>query len=428
MGKVEKRMTVSKDNFFISGILMVCIIFLSLFSIAYFDVLALSPYQEIGQGENPPFFNDSELKKEKNWRLPVQPQISGQGEDFAAAMAAGDEGYQVELTLEGVVPLKKIDVEVVTPEYLLVGGHSIGILLQTNGVTAVGHSPVILESGEGIYPAKDAGLITGDFITSINGQEIGTNKQMAQLVEEAGQAGKDLIIEYIRDGVKEEIKVSPLYCHDSQSYRIGLYVRDNTAGIGTLTYYDPATKGYGALGHKIAKLDGKSVEGESLGSVLRAEIQGIKIGRKGVPGEKMGVFVGNSWRGTIRKNTNLGIFGFADAGFTNPYFPEPLPVAFIGQVELGPAQICTVVKGEELGLYEIEINKILPNYRSSGKGMVIEITDEELLSQTGGIVQGMSGSPIVQNGRLVGAVTHVFINDPTKGYACFIEWMLDESK
>ncbi len=427
MGEHWENKNIFKKRRIKNGFLFCLIVILSLFSIVYYDVLTLSPYQEISPEESPAFLNTRELNLEKKWRLPVKAQISGlKDEAIAAATAQGPDNYRVDLSVEGKIPLKKVDVQVVSPKYLVAGGHSIGVLLQTNGITVVGHSPVILENGDGIYPARDAGIAIGDFIITINGQNVSTNKQVAQIISTAGENNKELIIEFIRDGVKGEVKIRPLYCYDSKSFRAGLYVRDNTAGIGTLTYYDPETKNYGALGHKIADLEGAAPEGEPLGSILRADIQGIKLGRKGVPGEKIGVFVGNSWRGEIYKNTNLGIFGKLEYPISNPFYPRLLPVALINQVKTGPAQICTVIKGEECQLYKINILKILPNYRSSGKGMIIEITDENLLSQTGGIVQGMSGSPIIQNNRLVGAITHVFINEPTKGYACFIQWMLDE--
>lgn len=407
--------------------LMILIVLLGIFSIGYYDILAIQPYYETNELKISGILDSKVFAAgEKAWRLPVSSNIKGL-DGSTVVMADANGSYQVELSIDGVIPLKKVDVEVIEPQYLLVGGQSIGILLQTNGVTVVGHSPVIMENGEGCYPAKDAGLNTGDFIQKINDQQINTNKQVSQLITEAGENGGKLVIEYTRDGVNGVATVIPEYCYDSQSYRTGLYIRDNTAGIGTLTFYDPVTKKFGALGHKISNMDSENEGDEALGSVLRADIQGIKIGQKGVPGEKLGVFIGNSLQGDIHLNTNLGIFGDLDIKPVNNFFTEPLPVADVSQVEVGPAQICTVVGGEKIDLFEIRILKIMPGYRSSGKGMVIEITDEELLSKTGGIVQGMSGSPIIQNGYIVGAISHVFINEPTKGYACFVQWMLEES-
>ena len=290
---------------------------------------------------------------------------------------------------------------------LVVGGHSIGILLRTQGVTVVGHSPVISEKSQALYPAKEAGLEAGDFITKINGQEINKDRQVAEIVNKAGQGRKILHIEFLREQQTMEIDVKPLYCQDSGSFRIGLYIRDNTAGVGTLTFYDPKSNKYGALGHKVTNLEGYSSQEKDKGKIVPADIQGIKIGKKGLPGEKMGVFSGDKWQGNIENNSDYGIFGEMSKPLTNPYYSQPLPIALANQVKIGPAEIYTVLSGEKIEKFAIKINRILPNYRASGKGMIVEVTDPRLLEATGGIVQGMSGSPIIQDGRLVGAVTHV---------------------
>ncbi|MEG1501646.1 MAG: SpoIVB peptidase, partial [Clostridiales bacterium] len=276
-----------------------------------------------------------------------------------------------------------------------------------------------------IYPAKDSGFETGDFIIKINDISVNNNQQVAEIIDKAGKMDMKLNVKYIRNGEAKTTEIKALYCEDTKSYRTGLYIRDNTAGVGTLTFYDPVSGKYGALGHMISDLQDKSTN-KALGSIVRANIQGIKIGRKGVPGEKMGVFVGGSWQGSIEKNTNFGIFGSLDKEMKSDFYPQALPIALIDQVKEGPAKILTVINGEKIEEYDINIMKILPNHKASGKGMVIEVTDERLLSQTGGIVQGMSGSPIIQNGRLIGAVSHVFINDPMKGYGCFAFWMMEE--
>lgn len=326
----------------------------------------------------------------------------------------------------GNLPLKTV--EVVNTEAIMVvpGGQSIGILLQTEGVSIVGFSPVVTDNNATINPASDAGLMTGDFIVSINEEKIMNNAQIAEIIDQAGKTGNDCEIIYLRDGVRNNVNITPVFCQDSENWRIGLYVRDNTAGIGTLTFYEPGSGVYGALGHEVPDLE-YGVSGEDKGSIVRAAVQGIKIGVSGTPGEKIGVFLDENWKGDIRTNGNFGIFGVLDSPPEVEYEIELVPVAMINEAKVGPAKIYTVIEGEEIEEFDIEITKLMTGYKLTGKGMVIKITDEALLEKTGGIVQGMSGSPIVQDGMMIGAVTHVFINDPTQGYGCFAEWMLEEA-
>lgn len=304
------------------------------------------------------------------------------------------------------------------------GGQSIGVLLQTEGVTVVGFSPPLTEDSLSGNPAVDGGLKIGDFITTVNGVNVNSNQQVAALVAAAGEAGELCRLNYLRDGKLQEIEIEPRFCLDSQSWRIGLYVRDNTAGVGTLTFWDPVSHVYGALGHSVSGLE-HGVEGDEIGHIVRASVQGVRMGSAGQPGEKLGVFLEQSWQGTINTNGNYGVYGLIDS------LPDGkgalMPVADAEEVTDGPATIYTVLSGETVKSYKVNIHKTKENYSLNGRGMVVEIIDPQLLELTGGIVQGMSGSPIVQNGKLIGAVTHVFVNDPVRGYACYVEQMLTES-
>lgn len=411
------------------GFLFVAIIFISSFEIAYFDFLTIGPERTILAGNR---ITLPQVKAES-----VLPQLSAivriKSDDAAFAISNidsftpldFDDDYQLNLNIANVIPVKSLDVKVLSSPDLIVGGHSIGILLQTEGVTVVGHSPVILKNGEAAYPAKEAGIESGDFITEINGEKVTTNTEVADIINEAGENGQALKVKYLREQTLMETVIHPQFCFDTHTYRAGMYVRDNTAGVGTMTFYDPESNVYGALGHMVSDLNNQ--DNDSNGIIVRADIQGIKASRKGSPGEKMGVFVGGNWQGTIDMNTTYGIFGKMKYEIENEFYPSPLKIALEEDVKVGAAEICTVIDGERIESYSINILKLLPNYRSSGKGMIIEVTDPELLAETGGIVQGMSGSPIIQDGCLVGAVTHVFVNQPEKGYACFAEWMLDEA-
>ncbi|MGI5891474.1 MAG: SpoIVB peptidase [Bacillota bacterium] len=426
---------------FLAVLLLTFILFFGLITVFYYNFLSLSPYQKVVSGEDPELLENQSGSSSIMHRIVTQEK---ENEGSQKALGSFDDGiaettestdtetetgdiYSVRLSIANTVPIKTVKVQEVSPVYIVPGGQAIGILLQTNGVTVVGQSPVILEDGQAVYPAKDAGIEIGDFIISLNGQKVNTNKEVAQLIDNIGKNGQSLHVKLLRANKEYELDITPIFCTDSKNYRIGIYVRDNTAGVGTLTFYEPQTGKYGALGHEISDLNGKGSTNYDKGSIVRANIQGIKIGEKGSPGEKIGSFIGGKWRGSIEKNCRLGIFGRIDQEISNPFFAHNIQVALTEQVELGNAEIFTVLQGEKIEKFSIKIVKILPNYRSSGKGMIIEITDPDLLKKTGGIIQGMSGSPIIQNNRLVGAVTHVFVNNPQKGYACFAEWMLSEA-
>jgi stage IV sporulation protein B len=205
-------------------------------------------------------------------------------------------------------------------------------------------------------------------------------------------------------------------------------MRDNAAGVGTLTFYEPVSGKYGALGHVIADSETAQPIEVRDGHIVRTSITAIHKGRRSIPGEKVGgPEEPDNWLGSIEKNSRFGIFGSMNRPLRNPYYREAIPVAMSSQVKEGPAEILTVLKGERLERFSVEIQRVMATPTADGKNMIVKVTDQRLLSVTGGIVQGMSGSPILQNGRMVGAVTHVFVNDPTRGYGVSIEWMLQEA-
>lgn len=309
---------------------------------------------------------------------------------------------------------------------VVAGGQSLGIVLKSEGAIVVGFTPVVTADGQELYPARDAGVAIEDMLIAINDQQVSYNQEVADLIDELGRSGQPVELTLRRDGALKKLAVEPALCQESGTWRIGLYIRDANAGIGTLTFYDPATGAYGALGHRV---EDNSGEGSGqLGRVLAAQVQYIQNSVEGEPGEKVGVFDAESLNGTIAKNCELGIYGLLEQPVENELYPQPLPVAQADEVKSGPATMLTVLDGEKLEEFEIEITRVSPQKRSADKGMVISITDERLLAKAGGIVQGMSGSPIIQNGKLVGAVTHVFVNDASSGYACFAEWMLEEAQ
>ncbi|MEW6621647.1 MAG: SpoIVB peptidase [Bacillota bacterium] len=335
--------------------------------------------------------------------------------------------YKAQLTLWGLIPIKHIDVDVFPQIKVYPAGHSIGVVLKAQGVMVIGYSAVNGGPGIELYPAKEQGIQIGDIIYSVNQRPVGSDYELASLIAELAKTEKHLTLGIIRNGLKMDFTVKPVECQETNTYRIGLYVRDTAAGVGTLTFYDGQTSQYGALGHVIANADLSSQLNDGMGKIVSASIQGINHGKKGFPGEKIGSFTSNSLlSGIILKNCQYGIYGVLDKLPINKYYDKPIPVAYTNQIKTGPANILTVLEGEKIEEFEILVEKIIPYQKQSGKGLVIRITDPILLAKTGGIIQGMSGSPIIQDGKLIGAVTHVFVQDPTRGYGIPAEWMLQE--
>lgn len=304
------------------------------------------------------------------------------------------------------------------------GGQSIGVLLKTEGLTVVGISPVTTDAGESVTPASDAGLMIGDVITGVDGEQVRGNGEITELLARAGADGEACSVEYVRQGEACVTKIHPVYCASSNSWRIGLYVRDDAAGVGTLTFWDPESGVFGALGHSVTGVEENGTDGPC-GIVVRAVVQGVKAGEAGAPGEKLGVLQEDGWQGLIDANEVCGIFGRMDS------LPvaggQLLETASADQVEEGAAQMLTVLNGETVESFQVNILKAGSELKEKG-GLIVEVTDPRLLDEAGGIIQGMSGSPLLQNGRLIGAVSHVFINDPGKGYGVYIENMLEEAE
>lgn len=307
------------------------------------------------------------------------------------------------------------------------GGHSIGIHLETLGVLVVGHHYVESDQGA-ISPGNDANIEVGDIILKINGEHINNVTEVKPMIEQAGNENSPLNFEVKREDVIFTTSLQPVRDKKENNFSIGLYIRDTAAGIGTLSFYDPVTNYYGALGHVISDIDTKKPIDIKGGKIVHSQVTNIQKGMRNFPGEKRAKFsLSDRMLGTVTKNSNYGIFGTLRELPENKYYNKPIAIGYSDEVEEGPATILTVVNGNEIEEYSIEIvsNKIQNS--PSTKGMVIKITDEELLNKTGGIVQGMSGSPIIQNNKIIGAVTHVFVNDPTTGYGVHIEWMLQDA-
>ncbi|HOB41993.1 MAG TPA: SpoIVB peptidase [Bacillota bacterium] len=331
---------------------------------------------------------------------------------------------RLEVRLFNAIPVKRLVVDVVPQMRVIPGGHSIGILLASRGVRVMGMYPVVGSDGLRYMPARDGGIEVGDMIVSVDGYEVHEPRQLETLVSEGALGGRPVRMGIVRDGREFDVTVLPAPADGG--YRIGVYVRDNAAGVGTLTFWHPGTMRYGALGHVVVDSQtGKEIPITD-GRIVSARVSGIDLSGAGRPGEKIGTFAGARDNvGVVEANTEVGIYGTLDAPLPNPYYPDPIPVALAAAVHEGPAEILTVVTGSSIERFEIEIVKVAKQSRIAGKGIVIRVVDPRLLELTGGIVQGMSGSPIIQDGKLVGAVTHVFVSDPSRGYGVFAEHMLN---
>ncbi|MBS5927560.1 MAG: SpoIVB peptidase [Clostridium sp.] len=332
---------------------------------------------------------------------------------------------KLKINLLGLIPMKQVSVHKVKNIEVIPGGNCIGVRLSSKGVLVVGFSEIAIANDRKISPAGEAGIEVGDVILKIDGDAIETSQD---LIKKVSSINKEKInIELLRDG-KNLNKEVTLVKEGNSGYKLGLWVRDSTAGVGTMTFYDEKTGKFAALGHPVTDGDTNKPFTIKKGDLLQSSIISVRKGEKGAPGELKGIFVNDDKPiGNIVKNTQCGIFGEGKKAECNPMRSSPMKVAFRDEIKLGKATIITTIDEEGPKEYEIEIVKLLQQDSPGPKSMLIKVTDETLLSKTGGIVQGMSGSPIIQNGKLVGAVTHVLINKPDVGYGIYIDWMLEDA-
>ena len=301
-------------------------------------------------------------------------------------------------------------------------GQAVGITLDMDGVSVVNTAEVKGYDGKSYTPAEDAGIKTGDTVTEINGEKINSASRLAETVNENGE--NQLTVKVKRGDDEKIVTVKAILSADDGHYRIGVWAKDAASGIGTVTYYNPESKEFGALGHQISEPPSEDALPISGGSILKSAVVSIERGEKGVPGELMGVFSEDKEKiGTVTENTVVGIKGILDGETNLGCDKTPIPVAERDEVYEGAAEIRSNIEGEKIETFSVEIQKINGD-KEDTRGMVVKVTDPRLLEKTGGIVRGQSGSPIIQDGKLVGAVTHVFVNDPTRGYGIFMENML----
>lgn len=329
--------------------------------------------------------------------------------------------YKSDITLFGIIPVKEADVSVQQKKKVYVSGESFGIKLYTDGVIVVGTKDVDTSNGT-CNPAKDAGIEKGDIIVEINGEKMTSASQVENILNDNN--GKSYKIKVKRNSNYKFFTVEPMYSPSQGCYKVGLWVRDSTAGIGTITFFNPENQTVAALGHPITDVDTNEIMPILDGEAVKANVTKLYKSKAGEAGSLCCDFT-NETIGTLTENTQNGIYGKYECEVNKSLAYE---IASPQEIERGQAQIICTVDGEGPKIYTVEITRVSYRENNSGKNMVVKVVDEELLEKTGGIVQGMSGSPIIQNGKLVGALTHVIVDNPQKGYAIFAQSMVEESE
>lgn len=328
--------------------------------------------------------------------------------------------YTGTVKLLNLVPVKKVNVTVVSKTYVIPCGCAFGVKLYTAGVVVVGTSEI--ETAQGTKtPAQDAGIKPGDVIFAINGKPVSSNSDVESIVSECN--GASLPVSLKRGNVGIQVKLTPVKSSADGTFKAGLWVRDSTAGIGTITFFNPENSTFGGLGHGICDVETGKLMPLLEGDVVRVHITGIVKGTNGNPGELQGSLDNSIW-GSLGMNTETGVYGTLSGVDAK----SEMQVAMPQDVHTGPAKIIATLDSSGPKMYSIEISKIHFNDDSPTKNMIIKVTDKALVDKTGGIIQGMSGCPIIQDGKLAGAVTHVFVNDPQMGYGIFAENMINTSK
>lgn len=327
-----------------------------------------------------------------------------------SGLPAEEGSYRVNISLFHAIPIKESKVTVGKRQYAVVSGEIFGLRMYMDGVLVVGTQEIDTASGK-VNPAGNAGIRKGDLIVSINGESVKNCSKVCTLLENAAEKPVTMVIR--RNGKNYSVSLTSAYSVSEQRYRAGLWIKDSAAGIGTVTFYDKDTGMFAGLGHAVCDVDTGSILPMSYGDTVKAAICGCYKGKSGQAGELCGTFSGET-TGVLLLNSPIGVYGC----LTTTGQGTLMPVALKDEVRTGKAQIISTVNENGPSAYEINIIKVDAN-DSEHRNMIIEVTDSRLLDITGGIVQGMSGSPIIQNGMLVGAVTHVFVNDPTKGYGIF---------
>mgnify|MGYP000013535822 FL=1 len=365
------------------------------------------------------------IKRANGTNMPViQASNLGESEQSSKYETAGT--FELNLNLFGTIPVKEIDVNVIPKTKVVPMGNLIGAKLYTSGVLVVGMSEIQGDDQQKHKPYEGSGIEEGDMIVEMDSKKIANTDELVETVNSS--KGKAIQIKYVRNDETITTSIQPIKSEDNE-YKLGLWVRDAAAGVGTLTFYEPSTGKFAALGHGIVDVDTGDIINIANGELVTSNLVAIKKGEKGTPGEIKGSIDSGVTIGNISKNTNFGVFGLvSNKNNLNLNGAKEYEVALRSEIQTGEAEIICELENGKKEQYKIEISKIYTSNNYDNKSMMIKITDERLLQKTGGIIQGMSGSPIIQNGKFVGAITNVLVSDPTTGYAIFGDLMVKQMK
>lgn len=363
-------------------------------------------------------FQGDEIKFSTLWGISIEASTTPKNETFEKI---GTEKLSVNLFDK--IKLKSIEVNVMEEVEVIPVGEVVGIKLYTTGVLVVGTSVIETEDEKKVKPYENTDIKEGDNIIAINDNIINNTEQLIDIINQSN--GNKIKITYINNEEQKECEMTPVKDKEN-NYKIGLWVRDSAAGVGTVTFYDSSSQKFAALGHAITDIDTGDIINTASGEIDNVNIVSIIKGEKEEPGKLRGTINQTSIIGKIYKNTPYGIYGVInDTEKISIDNSKKVKVATRNEIKLGPAKVLCGIDGE-VKEYDIEISKIYLNNNYDNKSMIIKVTDEKLLSKSGGIIQGMSGSPIIQDNKFIGAVTHVFIRDPQIGYAVFADIMINE--
>lgn len=358
-------------------------------------------------------------------KIAEYPEISCSVSPASVVQTSGcfPETRQVTLSLFGAIPVKSVSVTEAEPPVLVAGGHPFGIKLLMDGVMVTELGDVTDNSGRTSCPAEDAGIMTGDIIKSADGEALVSNSRLQEIISQSG--GREIMLTVSRNNSEFTAVLRPVFSEKNNMWRGGMWVRDSVAGIGTMTFINKETGEFAGLGHPICDSDTGELVPVYSGEAVPVKITEARKGEKGIPGELRGSFSSGSY-GILEENRDCGVYGcLTEKGIKELCRgSEEYVMGYRQDITTGKAEIYTTVSGNKPEKYSIEIESIDLSGEGT-KNMVVRITDKRLLKKSGGIIQGMSGSPIIQNGRLIGAVTHVFVADPTRGYAVFADNMVE---
>ena len=395
----------------VKSLFVVLFVFCScVFTSMYFMTFSISQSYKVNRGE--------ELQIESI--IPVTAVYNGAKMSQSSENHLVGDSFKVDLKIFGVIPFSTVDVEIVDDMHVAVLGNPFGMKIYTDGVLVIEADDVKTQNGS-LNPAVNAGIKVGDYIKTVNGIKITCNEELSQLVLESG--GEEMKFEVVRGSETFNCSVTPMIDDEIGVYRIGIWVRDSSAGIGTLTFYSPTTDVICGLGHGVCDTDTDTLLDVDKGEIVGANIIAVEKGSSGSPGALKGKFTYDSLA-DIELNCEKGVYGFMKQKIDVSNLTE---IALKQNVYNGEAQILCTVNGETPKLYSCNIKKCSFNY-SETQNLVVTVTDQELIDITGGIVQGMSGSPILQDGKLVGALTHVLVSDSLTGYGIYAENMLETAE